>query len=198
MAIHHICQIVGCSNSAISRGKCRYHYDQGRERRHKTARKHFSKEDQVRFLLEVAPAHVGGGCLTWPYGRDGKGYGRLSFGGKEYIVSRLVCCEVHGEPPTPDHEAAHSCGNGHLACISPIHLSWKTPAENRADAIAHGTHVRGSNHKVAKLNEDQVRLIRAGVSRGVPQKSFVYMFGVSRGTVSDIVNRRHWAWVDAA
>ncbi|WP_292637037.1 hypothetical protein [Mesorhizobium sp.] len=53
--------------------------------------------------------------------------------GKCRRVSRLVCEEVHGPPPSPDHEAAHSCDNGDLGCATKRHLSWKTPKENTAD-----------------------------------------------------------------
>jgi hypothetical protein len=160
-------------------------------------RRSWPKEDQLRFL-ELAPEYTGDDCLTWPYGTDSKGYGRISLDGKERIVSRLVCKAAHGEPPTPKHEAAHSCGKGHLACINPHHLSWKTPAQNRADCIVHGTHIRGSDHKVAKLDAERVRTIRLELLRGVRQKDLAKRFGVSRGTVSDIASRRLWGWLDAA
>ena len=49
---------------------------------------------------------------------------------------RVVCALVHGEPSTPDLEAAHSCDNP--PCINPRHLSWLTRAQNIADSYARG------------------------------------------------------------
>lgn len=196
MAMGNLCLSDGCGKSAIARGMCRFHYDQWKRPRNTEASP--SNGDKIRFLWDAVLTYEGDECLKWPYGRDGKGYGRLSIDGKNIIVSRMVCREVLGEPPTPKHEAAHSCGNGHLACVAKRHLSWKTPAENRADAIAHGTHVRGRAHKLAKLDEAQVRQIRAEVCRGMSQYALASQFNVSRGTISDIISGRHWAWLDAA
>jgi hypothetical protein len=81
-------------------------------------------------------------CIQWPYTRDRQGYGRISFGGHQ-IASRFICEMTHGKPPTPEHEAAHSCGNGHLGCVNPKHLSWKTHAENMGD-IPHHRRMRRS------------------------------------------------------
>jgi hypothetical protein len=68
---------------------------------------------------------------------------------------------AHGEPPTARHEAAHSCGKGHLGCVHPGHLSWKTRNENRADMVRHGMLPRGTIVSTNKLTEDQVREIRS-------------------------------------
>lgn len=102
--------------------------------------------------------HVGDGCLTWPFSVDQKGYGRLTYLSRSTIASRLMCTLAHGEPPMPSHHAAHSCGNGHLACVHPGHVLWKTPAENRMDANMHGT---GKKPAPRRLTFDQVQDIKA-------------------------------------
>jgi hypothetical protein len=84
-------------------------------------------------------------CLIWPYGRDNRGYAQMSWRKRGKAIKKVycaVCEEVHGTPPTPKHEAAHSCGNGHLGCINPRHLRWLTHKENLAEMRAHG---RGAN-----------------------------------------------------
>lgn len=129
--------------------------------------------------------HVGEGCLIWPFGRDDKGYGILSVGkGKVRKAHRVMCAIVHGDPPTPEHHAAHSCGNGHLGCIHPRHLSWKTPEENQQDTILHGR-VRQKGTPRQKLTEEQVAQIRA--LRGEKNRAEVAaMFGVRTETIDRI------------
>jgi hypothetical protein len=57
--------------------------------------------------------------------------------GKSIPICRFVCTLAHGEPPTPTHQAAHECGNGHHNCINPKHLKWRTPLENSLQAKIH-------------------------------------------------------------
>jgi hypothetical protein len=100
-------------------------------------------------------------CVVWPFSRNRKGYGEVRINSKTRLAHRIICIRVHGDPPTPDHEAAHLCGKGHEGCVNPHHLAWKTCAENNADKLAHGTHNRGDKHCFAKLTNDQVRQLRA-------------------------------------
>ncbi len=72
-------------------------------------------------------------CLIWPFGSNTTGYGMVTFRGKQIYAHRAMCMLVHGEPPTPSHQAAHSCGRGADGCVNPHHLSWKTPSENQND-----------------------------------------------------------------
>jgi hypothetical protein len=56
-------------------------------------------------------------------------------GNKIALVSRLVCEETYGPPPTPKHQAAHNTLNGCVGglCVNGGHLRWATPRENLAD-----------------------------------------------------------------
>src|SRR5579859_4466599 len=52
---------------------------------------------------------------------------RGAFTGDRAIVNvaRVVCEAYHGPPPTPQHEAGHTCPDGENArCINPRHLAW--------------------------------------------------------------------------
>jgi hypothetical protein len=97
--------------------------------------------------MEIAIHHKGEECLPWPFSEAAAGYGRIVVDGKHTLAHRHVCTLVHGEPPTPKHEAAHSCGKGHEACVSGDHLSWKTHADNQADRLIHGTSNRGKKYR---------------------------------------------------
>jgi hypothetical protein len=56
-------------------------------------------------------------------------------GNKVALVSRLVCAEAHGPPPSPKHQAAHATPDGCFGdlCVAPHHLRWATNRENQAD-----------------------------------------------------------------
>jgi hypothetical protein len=129
------CSICGKPHEA--KGYCRSHYERlfryGDPQGGRT-----SRGEPLRFIQEVALQHTSDECLTWPYGKARDGYGMVWIDGRKVIASRYVCKRAHGAPPTPKHEAAHSCGKGHEACIAQGHLSWKTPAENAADKLVHG------------------------------------------------------------
>lgn len=123
--------------------------------------------------------HVGDECLIWPWSTNQQGYGQLGLNGKVYKAHRMMCTLAHGEAPSVNHDAAHSCGNGHLGCVNPNHLSWKSPRENRLDANAHGTGSRSRK----QLNPEIVKQIRDST------KSYLEIaaeFGVYFGTVGKI------------
>jgi hypothetical protein len=77
-------------------------------------------------------------------------------------------------------------------------LAWKTPAENEADKVEHGTVALGERHGHSKLTIDQVRRIRSMVSDGNAQSDVAISFGVHQVTVSDIVTGRTWSWTSGA
>lgn len=130
-------------------------------------------------------------CLIWPFNRNPNGYGQLGYLGKSGYAHRMMCEMAHGPAPSPDHEAAHSCGNGHMGCASPKHLSWKTRSENLLDCREHGTQARSCNGNKGRLTEDQVMQIRALKGKKT-QAEIAFTFGVSEPTIRDIfLGRSH-------
>jgi hypothetical protein len=86
-------------------------------------------------------------------------------------------------------QAAHNCGKGHLGCVNPSHIEWKTLQQNAMDRVRH-RRVRKPTTFI-KLNEEQVMEIRA--ARGfVRQKDLAKRFGVSTQTIVSIQRRRTW------
>jgi hypothetical protein len=187
-----ICSIDGCGKPACNiRGWCMAHYT--RWIRHGNPLGGGTPNGEpLRYIRDVALAYDGDECLLWPFGKGGKGYGRINNGKG---VHRVVCTAAHGEPPSPEHEAAHSCGNP--LCVAKAHLRWATVAENSADRLIHGTDNRGQRHAMSKLTESDVRQIRA--LRGkLRQKDIAAQFGVARPTVAEIHLRRTWSWLEDA
>lgn len=135
--------------------------------------------------LKAQVGFDGAECLIWPFGRDDKGYGILSIGdGNIKKAHRVMCALVNGEPPTPKHHAAHLCGNGHLACIHPKHLVWKTPEENQQDIRIHGRARRKGTPR-QKLSEEQVAEIRS-LRPEMSRAELAEMFGVRTETIDRI------------
>lgn len=179
-----VCRVDGCARKADSHGLCSMH--RRRELRNGNIEKVQRPANGTRRRwLEEHVSYTGDDCLIWPFWRDKHGYG----------PSREMCALAHGEPPTPDHQSAHSCGNGHLGCMNPRHLRWATRAENQAEMAEHGNSQRGAKNFFCKLTEDQVQEIRK-VGYRESDSRLAARFGVSRKTISDVRNGRSWAWLD--
>lgn len=189
---NNICSIAECGKPM--RGRCGW-----RNAHYKRFRRHgdpiggrIAWGEAMRYFREEVLPYVGEDCLFWPYKAGGNGYGQLRDGDKMRLVHRMVCERVNGPSPTPEHEAAHSCGNGHLGCVAPGHLSWKTPAENRADKLIHGTHNRGERNTQAKLTECDVREILRLSADGMRHREIADKFGVKPSNINAIIRRRTW------
>lgn len=127
--------------------------------------------------------YAGDNCLIWPYSRlKIEGYGYLGHNGEIYRAHRLMCIMVHGEPPSPKHHAAHNCGNGHLGCVNPLHLEWKTVSENQKDRRRHGSYLGGIGSRT-RLSEFQISEIRRLSKAGMTQHALAAKFNVKRGCI---------------
>lgn len=184
------CSIDQCENPSEKRGWCRAHYL--RWYRHGDPEAGRVANGEAKKFLQKALAYTGDECLAWPHSRRSDGRGQISWGGVPRLVSRVVCELAHGAPPTPAHEAAHSCGKGHEGCITPGHLSWKSSADNHADMVAHGTRDFGERNHAAKLRLIDVQDIREKHGKGMLQKHIAAIYGVSPSTVNDIICGRTW------
>ena len=136
-------------------------------------------------------------CILWPYAKNAGGRGVIRRFGQTRLVHRLACIEVHGQPPTLEHEAAHSCGNGHLGCVNPNHIQWETRRQNAADMVAHGRSTRGEKNPAAKLTADDVQAIRT-LEGSMPQREIASLFGIAQQNVSDICRGKRWTWLGEA
>ena len=76
------------------------------------------------------------GCYLWTGAIINSGRPVVGVGPKGVrLVSRVVCEELNGPPPTSKHEAAHNTPNGCVGglCVNGDHLRWATRKENAAD-----------------------------------------------------------------
>lgn len=193
MAATRLCSVLDCGKPAKTKGWCKTHYSRWYARGTPTP-DGTKKGELADYFNSTVITHSGDDCLFWPYGTAGKGYGLMTYNGERVYVHIAACLHAHGPKPSPLHEVAHSCGNGHLGCVSPRHLRWDTRTGNCADKLAHGTANRGAKHGNAKLTAEQVVEMR-GLKGALSTSKLGAKFGVSQQTASDIVSRRRWTWL---
>lgn len=163
---------------------------------------------EVSNFGQVARLRRRGRCLL-KHGLSKRGYHRVTLcrnNCKEsWTVQTLVCRAFHGPKPVGCH-AAHCNGNKDDNRAS--NLAWKTPTENEADKIRHGTKAvgprngkytkpertpRGEDHGRATLTEAEVLEIkRLYRPRAFPSRKLAAMFGISKTNVLDIVRGKIW------
>lgn len=189
------CSYPECSGRYHAKGFCKIHYLRWSRHGDPDKKLRAGNDEAARYIAEVVVPHADReACLTWPFPLTKCGNGRAVVDGRQELAHRIVCTLVQGPPPTPLHEAAHTCGKGHLGCVNPHHLRWKTRKENEADKLLHGTVVRGSRSVHAKLTEADVLTIRA-VRGLVSQASLANRYNVTQGTISSILSGKNWAWL---
>lgn len=190
------CAFPGCDNPPspkAAKGLCNSHYWQLHKGRPLTPLSY--RRNRLLPWLQEHKNHDGDECLTWPFGRhqDGRA-GGVKISGRAVMAARAMCELAHGKPPTPDHEAAHSCGNGNEGCINPKHLRWATSAENKADMVEHGTRIRGEKCWNAKLTERAVLAIRE-FAHTMSKPAIGSMFDIEPHHVTRIIRGERWGHV---
>lgn len=130
-------------------------------------------------------------CILWPFATSGRGrYGKLTVNKKSVYAHRYACEQAWGAAPTPQHEAAHSCGVS--LCISGRHLRWATKVVNAADKERHGTVCRGEKNGACKINAETVVAICNDPRTNV---AVAKELGLSDRHVSAIRLKKKWAHV---
>lgn len=100
--------------------------------------------------------------------------------------------------PNPENKPEVNHINGIRSDHRILNLEWCSHAENMRHAVATGLHKntrRGQSHPKAKLTENDVRLIRFLDKKGVMQKRLCSEFSVSKGVISNIINRASWVHI---
>lgn len=187
-----LCSVPGCGKKSQGKRLCGMHRQ--RMRAHGTVDLP-ERETKLEWLSRNA-GYDGDDCIVWPYGHALHGRGIIQVGGKNRSAPNVMARLAHGEPPTPHHEAAHTCGNGHKGCINPRHLRWATRAENEQDKVAHGTLRKGEGINTCKLSPEDVRDIRRRLGEGEAGAEVAALFGITNSHVSNIRLGRTWRWLD--
>lgn len=188
----NICSIDGCGGAHEAKGWCAKHYRRWKTHGDPTIILGGEKAPRgapMKFITD----HIGfedKDCLVWPFNRDrATGVPQISVNRTTVSPARIMCEKVHGAPPTPEHHAAHWCGNSHLGCVHPKHIRWATPSENEMDKRAHGRAPIGAAHGMAKINDAiALEIIHSKESLS----KVAARFGISTGTAGKIRRREKW------
>lgn len=133
------CSVEGCDRAHYGKGLCNTHYQRLRKHGHPLSGGIFrGPTGEIDGFLAAALASDTVDCITWPFSCDDYGYGKMNRNGRTQHVHVYVTKMKRGPKP-PRHDACHSCGNGHMACVNWRHLDWGTRKKNVHDSIEHGT-----------------------------------------------------------
>ena len=130
-------------------------------------------------------------CWEWQGSRLPAGYGTFGSLGKTLYAHR-VSWELHFGAVPQGLFVCHKCDNP--PCCNPVHLFLGTQGDNLQDMKQKGRSQVGERHWNVKLSETQVLEIRNRYSRGqITQDELAKEFGVSQGTIWDIVGGNSWS-----
>jgi len=132
-----------------------------------------------------------GECWLWTGGCGNRGYGVFWYEDKIWASHRFSYLLANGELPTTPLVLRHKCKS--KKCCNPEHLESGTPSENTNDRLRDGTDNRGAKHSMVKLTEVQVREIRQSDKS---QRDLAKEFGVRQTTISAIIRKKTWAWLE--
>ena len=109
---------------------------------------------------------------------------------KTFKVHRLVSIAFI---PNPENKCSVNHINGIKSDNIVKNLEWCTRKENMVHAVKTGLHVAlsGENHGGSKLNEDQVREIKYGLT-DLSQRVIAKMFNITQAQVSLIRTNQKW------
>ncbi len=181
---NRICSVEACDKPVHCRALCGMHYRRLLAHGDVSVTLIRPPGTLLSWCKEHAAYH-GEGCLIWPFARDADGYGLITVRGKTYKASRYICILAKGDPPSPQMDAAHQCGKGHLGCVNPCHLYWASKKQNSLDRIRHGTNG-------TKLEPEGVNEIRNRLDRSEKPTDIATDYGVSSSLIYKIASRKVW------
>lgn len=150
------------------------------------------------------------GCWPW-MARRRCGYGQVAVG-RRMVQAHRVAYEIANGPISLQIDCLHKCDNP--PCCREDHLFLGDAKANIADMIAKGRgnwacgdknasrkyperRPRGSRHGRAKLSESDAVEIKQLLADGLRRSAIANRFGVTKGAITQIANKRSWRYIDA-
>jgi hypothetical protein len=148
-----------------------------------------------------ARVQKGDGCWLWTGRLNDAGYGVIDRGGHTRnggrpLLAHRVSWEFEEGPIPAKLFVCHNCDAyyppgdiTYRRCVKRAHLWLGTNADNAQDMATKGRSQRGERHSAAKWTDAQVAEARARWAvGGIMQKDLAGAYGVSRGTMSQILS----------
>ena len=148
-------------------------------------------------VRRIAPGHGAkpGKILKGSYAHKGYHTVTLCRDGicKTFTAHRLVA-EHFLQNPNSVAQVHHKDGN--KSNNNATNLEWVTGAQNESHAKTRGLKARGERHGNSRLNESDVREIRARyTSQRISQRQLARQYGVSQNQIWKILNGRSWKYL---
>ena len=135
-----------------------------------------------------------GDCWIKTTNLHNNGYSMMFYEGDSDFSHRISYRHFKGKIPE-GMQVLHSCHN--RACINPDHLRLGTHRDNMRDMTNANRQAVGEDNGNSVLTENDVREIRQlGDSGNYAHKEIARMFGVGRPTITDIIRKKTWRWLD--
>ena len=169
---------------------------------------YMSPEDHLRLLIEdegwadkfmskyvLTDGRLSTQCLEWQGGLDKAGYGRIHVKksypkGRNFFAHRVAYAIQTEEILPPEDYLLHQCHN--RLCGRRSHFQIGDHNANMEDLSRSGN-VSGSNNHKSKLNEDEAfEILDLYHEEEWTMANLATEFGVSKGTISDLIYGRTW------
>lgn len=135
-------------------------------------------------------------CWPWTRCSNERGYGRLGYF-RQSLYAHRVALEISlGRYLYVGMNACHHCDNP--SCCNPVHLFEGSARANVRDCMSKGRHVAPPIHDIPPrtvLTPDNVRDVRARLSRRETIASVARLYGVGESTIRHISRRNTWRHV---
>lgn len=118
---------------------------------------------------------------------NGKGYLRVSIGGKMRFVHRLVAEKY---VPNPENKPQVNHKDGNKLNNSVENLEWVTNMENRQHAVKNLLHLTGEKCPWSKLTQKDVVFIR--LSKDLTAQELAEKYNVSVSTIRAVRQGKSW------
>lgn len=133
-------------------------------------------------------------CWLWQGAKASSGYGICTIDGKNHSAHRLSWQWANkGKKIPKGHVLLHKCDNP--LCVRPSHLEPGTQQHNVDDRVEKQRSARGKGNGRARLDQDDIKKIKALRETGMTESAIATMFNVGRSTISNILHNRTWGWV---
>lgn len=152
-----------------------------------------SKNEQIAlFWSRVSITADDNLCWLWTEKHDKDGYGKTWWNGKTERSHRVAWMYPDYSIPN-EMFILHSCDNP--ICCNPKHLFIGTALDNNRDRErkGRGNQLKGEQHHMHKLTEDQVRDIRRRYfMSNVSYSQLAHEYGVTPSNICMIVKNKTW------
>ncbi len=117
-----------------------------------------------------------------------EGYVKICVKKMDTYLHRVVYETFYGVKIAAGIQVRHLCGNS--SCANPLHMTLGTAEDQAHDKEVHGTILRGEDHPLSKLTNDDVIWIRTHGILGT--KNLAKKYNIAQTTIRKILNNESW------